>query len=601
MSFRRRNYAEVMDNLLTSVVKGVSAEQHPFPPSDAQEAPYAHSLERSPAADIIAVYGSRNGQSYAFVKDKDYVLSEDGTQLQWMEEGAKLPDKGTVLHVNYLLKSVTGTLNDVHVGSVLRTLAESIGLEIARLYAQLEAVYKSAYIDTAAGRALDNVVALLGTQRVKAGRFSGEIEFSRTPGSRGSIYIPAGTRVMTVDGNVEYEITATVTVVDGQNTARVIARDVEENTQGVAADELTVLAKPITGIVGVTNPAPTAVTNADETDEELKTRSKNFLHGSERATLGAIKEAVAKQGILADVEEVERELFDVEDNQIKIKVGQVKVIPHVDKLEPEISQRINAAISDSRPVGVNVFLDESVKAPTKVDLTLRIVTSTDLLEQDLRSAQESVREKIGDYFSRLPINEPGSVNRIIGLVLGISEIQDMQIIEAKADGVVISEEDLGKGQLGVAEKTTQLGTLEIIDPNLPTLLRVVITHPEVADPPNPPEIENALNTMLAELNDMNNTEEVDDPEKQSLDFSKLLYVLPLPLETSVKPEGSIHEVWTGAIPTALTPADIAPYEVQFVFTMESGLSQTLVTDLDSYQLTEYERLTLAAVEINTVS
>lgn len=601
MSFRRRNYAEVMDNLLTSVVKGVSAEQHPFPPSDAQEAPYAHSLERSPAADIIAVYGSRNGQSYAFVKDKDYVLSEDGSQLQWMEEGAKLPDKGTVLHVNYLPESVTRTLNDVHVGSVLRTLAESIGLEIARLYAQLEAVYKSAYIDTAAGRALDNVVALLGTHRVKAGRFSGEIEFSRTPGSRGSIYIPAGTRVMTVDGNVEYEITATVTVVDGQNTARVIARDVEENTQGVAADELTVLAKPITGIVGVTNPAPTAVTNADETDEELKTRSKNFLHGSERATLGAIKEAVAKQGILADVEEVERELFDVEDNQIKIKVGQVKVIPHVDKLEPEISQRINTAISDSRPVGVNVFLDESVKAPTKVDLTLRIVTSTDLLEQDLRSAQESVREKIGDYFSRLPINEPGSVNRIIGLVLGISEIQDMQIIEAKADGVVISEEDLGKGQLGVAEKTTQLGTLEIIDPNLPTLLRVVITHPEAADPPNPPQIENALNTMLAELNDMNNTDEVDDPEKQSLDFSKLLYVLPLPLETSVKPEGSIHEVWTGATPTALTPADIAPYEVQFVFTMESGLSQTLVTDLDSYQLTEYERLTLAAVEINTVS
>lgn len=601
MSFRRRNYAEVIDNLLTSVVKGVSAEQHPFPPSDAQKAPYAHSLERSPAADIIAVYGSRNGQSYAFVKDKDYVLSEDGTQLQWMEEGAKLPDKGTVLHVNYLPESVTGTLNDVHVGSVLRTLAESIGLEIARLYAQLEAVYKSAYIDTATGRALDNVVALLGTQRVKAGRFSGEIEFSRTPGSRGSIYIPAGTRVMTVDGNVEYEITATVTVVDGQNTARVIARDVEENTQGVAADELTVLAKPVTGIVGVTNPAPTAVTNADETDEELKTRSKNFLHGSERATLGAIKEAIAKQGILADVEEVERDLIDSEENQIKIKVGQVKVIPHVDKLEPEISQRINTAISDSRPVGVNVFLDESVKAPTKVDLTLRIVTSTDLLEQDLRAVQESVREKIGDYFSSLPINEPGSINRIIGLVLGINEVQDMQIVEAKADGVVISEEDLGKGQLGVAEKTTQLGTLEIIDPNLPTLLRVVITHPEAADPPNPPQIENALNTMLAELNDMNDTEEVDDPEKQSLNFSKLLYVLPLPLETSVKPEGSIHTVWTGAIPAGLTPADIAPYEVQFVFTMESRLSQTLVTDLDSYQLTKYERLTLAAVEINTVS
>ncbi|MBN1931240.1 MAG: baseplate J/gp47 family protein [Desulfobacterales bacterium] len=589
-----------MDNLLTSVVKGVSAESHPFPPADAQEAPYVHSLERSPAADIIAVYGSRNGQSHAFVKDKDYVLSEDGTQLQWMEEGAQLPDKGTVFHVNYLPKSATGTLSDIHVGSVLRTLAESVGLEIARLYAQLEAVYKSAYIDTATGRALDNVVALLGTQRVKAGRFNGEMEFSRTPGSRGSIYIPAGTRVMTVDGNVEYETTASITVRDGQNTARVIARDVEENTQGVAANELTVLAKPITGIVSVTNPAPTAVTNADETDDELKTRAKNFLHGSERATLGAIKEAVAKQGILADVEEVERDLFDAEDNQIKVKVGQVKVIPHVDKLEPELSQRINTAISDSRPVGVNVFLDESVKAPTKVDLCLRIVTSMDLLEQDLRAVQDSVREKISDYFSSLPINKPGSVNRIIGLVLGINEIQDIQIVEAKADGVVISEEDLGKGQLGLADKTTQLGTLEIIDPNLPTLLRVMITHPENQDPPNPPQIENALNTMIAELNDMNDTEEVDNPEKQVLNFSKLLYVLPLP-EALAKPQGSIHDVWTGPIPAGLTPGDIGDYGVQFVFTMESGLSQTLVTETDNYRLTAYERLSLVAVKINTVS
>ncbi len=600
MSFRRRNYAEVMDNLLTSLVKGVSAEQHPFPPLGAVEAPWVHSLERSPADDIIAVYGTRNGQSHLFKKGKDYALSGEGTQLQWMEEGGDLPDKGSVIHVNYLPASVTSPLNDIHVGSVLRTLAESVGLEIARLYAQLEAVYKSAYVDTATGRALDNVVALLGTRRVKAGRFSGEIEFTRTPGSRGSIFIPAGMRVMTVGGNVEYETTAPVTVVDGQSTARVLARDVEENTQGVAADELVVLAKPVTGITGVTNPGPTAVTNANETDEELKTRAKNFLHGSERATLGAIKEAVARQGILADVEEVAGAPVDGEESSVKMKVGQVKVIPHVDKLEPELRERINTAISDSRPVGVNVFLDESVKAPTRVDLTLRLITSADLLEQDLRAAQDSVREEIGDYFASLPINEPGSVNRIIGLVLGTSEVQDMQIVEARADGVGISEEDLNKGQLGVAGKTTQLGALEIIDPNLPTLLRVIITHPEAADLPNQPEIETALNAMLAELNDMNDTEAVDDPEKQSLDLSKLLYVLPLPLDPLVKPEGSISEVWTGVIPSGLTLLDIDPYEVQFIFTIESGLSQALVTGADSYQLTGYERLSLAAVEINKV-
>ena len=61
---------------------------------------------------------------------------------------------------------------------------------------------------------------------------------------------------------------------------------------------------PIAGIVGVTNPAPTAISAQDETDAELRTRAKNFLHGSERATLGALKQAVARQQITADVDEV---------------------------------------------------------------------------------------------------------------------------------------------------------------------------------------------------------------------------------------------------------------------------------------------------------
>ena len=46
MSFRRRNYPEVLDNLLTTLVGGVAAESHAFPPSD--DAPREHPLEQPP-------------------------------------------------------------------------------------------------------------------------------------------------------------------------------------------------------------------------------------------------------------------------------------------------------------------------------------------------------------------------------------------------------------------------------------------------------------------------------------------------------------------------------------------------------------------------
>ncbi|MGD8960689.1 MAG: hypothetical protein PVI27_12650, partial [Desulfobacteraceae bacterium] len=187
MSFRRRPYPEVLDNLLTGILGGVTAEAHPFPPSTAGGPPYRYALEKPPVSRVISVYGSRNDQPVTFKADADYQLGADAQSLEWLP-GAQLPDDGSLFHVNYLPRSAATPLDDIVVGSVTRTLAEAIGLEIARLYAQLEAVYQSGFIDSATGRALENVVALLGISRIQAGRFSGEVEFTRADGSHGSIF-----------------------------------------------------------------------------------------------------------------------------------------------------------------------------------------------------------------------------------------------------------------------------------------------------------------------------------------------------------------------------------------------------------------------------
>ena len=45
----------------------------------------------------------------------------------------------------YVVRAPGVPLTDLHVGSVARTLAESIAVEIAGLYAQLQAVYDKAH------------------------------------------------------------------------------------------------------------------------------------------------------------------------------------------------------------------------------------------------------------------------------------------------------------------------------------------------------------------------------------------------------------------------------------------------------------------------
>jgi hypothetical protein len=76
-------------------------------------------------------------------------------------------------------------------------------------------------------------------------------------------------------------------------------------------------------------------------------------------------------------------------------------------------------------------------------------------------------------------------------------------------------------------------------------------------------------------------------------------VVPLPLDD--KPTGLLKaydESEPGEIPTLPDETTVAPYQVQFVLTLESGLSRILSQAADEdYTLTPFERLSLSGVEI----
>jgi hypothetical protein len=552
MSFRRRPFPEVLDNLLSQLAGGVAAEEHPFPPAGA--APLHHALQRPPVAEVVSVYGSRDAQPRLFRRDVDYKLLPDRQTIEW-QKGAELPDPGTLIAVSYFPASAQPVLTDLQTGSVVRTLAESVGLEIARLYAQLDAVYQAGFVDTATGPSLDNVVALLGIERVEGGRAQGEVEFRRVEGARGAINVPAGTRVMTVDGEVEYETLTPVTLADGQSAIRVVARDLEPNDP-LPADSLTVLPVPIAGIAAVTNPAPTAIATAGETDGELRDRAKGFLHGSERATLGALRQAVARQQITADVEEDPG------------RPGYVTVTPHVETMPPELQERLLRAIEDARPAGVKVEV-LGFQPPAKVDLELRLTTKKGLVEADLLAAQRAVREKVEDYFRRLPAKDPGSVNKIVGLVLSVPQVEDVRIVSATVDGGDVLRP--ATGLLDIGGQPTVLGELAIADPSLPTRISAVVTFPrDAAPPPDKVRIAADFTSALAALNGLNDRD-----------------------------RDSVRE--PGSAPVLLSYGDLLPlvagFKLELVVTLQSGFTQILEKPGDRYDLTPFERLELAGVEI----
>lgn len=564
MSFRRRIFPEILESLLTSMTGGVAAEAQPFPPVGATTPPFATELQQPPVADVVSVWGTLGGDAHLFRKNVDYSLSDDRRSLLWAAQGADYPDAGTLFTVNYRPAAAQSQLTDVQVGSVLRTLTETTALELARLYAVLESVYQSAFVDTATNSSLDNVVALLGIQRVRGGRPSGEVEFVRAANTLGEITIPGGMRVATADGRVEYETTESVTMRPAQSSIRVVARDLESNDP-LPAGALTLLPVPVAGIASVTNPAPTAIVGRDESDDELRTRAKNVLHGSERATLGAIQQAVHGAGITADIDEGSTP-------------GVVRITPHAESMPPDLQQRLLSSLNEVRPAGVVLELGAAA-APRKVNLELRLESASGLLAQDLRAAQRSVRDEVTQFFEQLPVREPASINQLVGRVLGVPGVQDVTIVAATVTsngGPPSSVLDAAAGKLDIEGFPTVLGDLHIADPDLPTLIDVTVSYPAAQTPPDETAIRAALANAIAAVNAAN-----EGGGAGSVSFAQLLAATPLP--------------------GVAVGADPLPYVVKYVFTLESGLSQILGAPGDVYVLVPAERLALSGAHVEAVN
>src|SRR4051812_6769395 len=222
MSLVDRFYPEVARDMLTTLTGGIAGEEHVVAYTIGEvPMPEPIVLLRRPVQRVSSVSGemeNAGGKPLPFVFGlNDYELAGDA--IQFLPFG-RHPAKSSKVVVNYYPRNAAATaITDVHVGSVARTLIESVAKEIAALYAQVNLAYDAAFADTATGASLDRVVALLGLRRIRAGRAAGTAIFTRRAGTPGDITIPAGTPVTDSEDKIRYETTETYLMRTGESTA----------------------------------------------------------------------------------------------------------------------------------------------------------------------------------------------------------------------------------------------------------------------------------------------------------------------------------------------------------------------------------------------
>ncbi len=287
----KRPYLEIVDDLLTAIVGGVVNEKILF---DVKLDIYRLSRE---ATALRSVTGTVQGQPSAFQQTVDYDFVAPGA-VAWSPAGRR-PDDNTSFFVDYLVPGSASPLTDVNVGSVTRTLAEAIGREIATVYEQVNAAYRSGFVDTAEGTSLDLVVSILGIERKTKDFAQGLVTFMRDETSTAAVTIVAGT--LLVAGTPErpqFETTETRTLLAGAARIDVPVRatqDFKGDVGLVGAGSISAMAVLLAGIAHVSNVDATSLGGEDESDEQLRIRAKAALRALSKGTQAALEQAVREE------------------------------------------------------------------------------------------------------------------------------------------------------------------------------------------------------------------------------------------------------------------------------------------------------------------
>jgi uncharacterized phage protein gp47/JayE len=422
VTFTPRAYDEVVRDLLTTLTGGTVRESFVMPPG---LGPIL--LNRRPVRRISHLEGFvpvSAAPDAAEIKIRftpaDFELisssgSSDGADAIRFREDGRKPIAGTQVLVNYYpVQTPPLPLTDLNVGSVTRTLLETVAREIAMIELGLDAVYKSAFLDTADDTALDRVVALVGVSRLPAGHPVAQLRFSRASGGAGRIAIPTGTPVTTLGGD-RYLTSEPLTIEPGELAREVGAVGESAATALADANTLTLLEVAIAGVESVTNPQPARRLAAAETDDELRRRARAALAGVVRGTNDALRFG------LKSIRGVKDAVIVEEPNGVP---GEIRIEVAYESDDPEPRAEVERRIREIKPAGIRVVASEAARRAVDVRVALTLA-GTGVPSAQLGGLQSSVEGALRDYLRSVA---PGG--RIRRAQLSTLALKDGRIVDA---------------------------------------------------------------------------------------------------------------------------------------------------------------------------
>lgn len=411
-----RAYDAIVRDLLTLLTGGTIGEAITVPAGDQPVLRLAKLRDR-PVRRISYLEGRpKDGDEDARIRftDADFELvstSEDGTlDAIAFRDGGRRPQPGSTLSVNYYpVQTRPAPVNDLNVGSVVRTLLETVSRELALTYHQLDHVYQSGFVETAEDRALEGVVALVGVRRLTPGSPVVRIRVRRAPDAIGRVTVPANTALAGADG-ARYLTAADITLEPGEPFRDVLASGERPDTPLVDADALREEVR-IAGVTAASNPEPAYALTGRETDPELRLRARGALHGTARGTVDALRFWL-------------RSIDGVKDVTIDEGVGEIAVTVAYERDDPDVRAAVVETIREVRPAGIRVRATGAERVVVNAEIALTLAGSG-ATGSELSALRDGAVQRVTDV---LRATAPGATVRRAQLSAAL--LADARIVDA---------------------------------------------------------------------------------------------------------------------------------------------------------------------------
>lgn len=348
----------------------------------------------------------------------DYGITKDGFKKKSREQ--------IVEDMKLALKNKFNNLNMTDKNPLIKII-KVVSYPIALYWSALESLYNNRWISTATDSTLDEVVQYLGLTRRQGTKAVANVTFSGDD----LTFIPEEFLLETVaEKPIQFQTTESGYIGGGSITLQVEA--LETGIDGnVAANTITEVVNPISGLDSVTNTDEAQGGGERETDQELRERYYESYDRAGGSTLTAIRANILENTGVTACLMLENYTVSVDENGLPPKSFESIVYGGVDA-------EVIEAIYDKKPAGIESHgnisgtIDDEVgrthtisfsrAAPVDIYISMEIVRGSNFP----LDGEEKIKSEIVDYInSELSINESVIYTRLFDLIYNVVGVDDV--------------------------------------------------------------------------------------------------------------------------------------------------------------------------------